>query len=164
MTPLPPGVRVRKARFIPQSQDFSKSVQIDLFLDVIYLFLKVRFEIFAINSCFFTNFPQIFLMTFFRNHILFQIFAKSLPLKIPPEKLPPLCPLPANVDVHPYLTPLLLVLCPHVSFFPLTFFPSPCGRPFWMPPKIKLYVERERERVCVCVCMLRDRVRGCVCR
>ena len=34
-TPLPPGVRVRKARFITQSQDFSKSVVIGQFLDVI---------------------------------------------------------------------------------------------------------------------------------
>ena len=34
-TPLPPGVRVRKARFINQSQDFSKSVLIGPFLDVI---------------------------------------------------------------------------------------------------------------------------------
>ena len=76
--PLPPGVRVRKARFIPQNHDFSKSVQTDLFLDVIYLFFK-DLKFLPLTHVFLLTFLKFFLMTFF-----FQIFAKSLPLKIPP--------------------------------------------------------------------------------
>ena len=140
----PVSLGVGKAIFIPQSQDYSKGVQIDTFLDVIiYLFLNVRFEIFATNSCFFTNFLQIFddLFYFFRIiYILLLIFAKtkSLPLKIPP----PLCPLPATIQFHnlfstkcgcpPLLNPL--PLCLHVSF-------SHCPPPYkrlgllWKTPK-----------------------------
>ena len=51
---------------------FSKSVQIDPFLNVIYLFLNVTFEIFAINSYFSTPFLKIY--SFF-GYIVHSFFA-----------------------------------------------------------------------------------------
>ena len=48
-----------------QSQDFSKSAQIDPFLDVENQFLNVRSKIFVANSCFFTHLLQIFFVDLF---------------------------------------------------------------------------------------------------
>ena len=61
----------------PRARIFQKSVQIDQFLDIIYLFLNVRFEIFAIKSGFLLIF-----FPFLARQAFFPFLVKiSYPLK-----------------------------------------------------------------------------------
>ena len=84
LTPLLLGVRVRKARFITQSQDFSKSVLIGPYLDVICMIWN-----FCHQLMFFTNFLQNFFVDV--HPCLTPLPPMSARVSFPLTPLPPPC-------------------------------------------------------------------------